>query len=185
VQQPPAVLSSVPPPPPEWLARQAALQQQVADLLSALQLLEARAEAREMELARAEHTARVSADAAAGAMRAQYVAALRVKDDALEACRAELRTHMAVFMQLSAAGMLPADFAAGAVATGGGVENTAPTANLAAAFDAPEPPVHTSAQKQSSATLRAGTGAPPASSPGGLRQSGHHARATNAARTKW
>ena len=88
--------------PPAWIAsaraRQEELCRTVEHLYGAIALLEARAEVREAELARAEHSALSAASAASTLLRTQYEAALSVKDSALRAAREQvsaLVSHLA------------------------------------------------------------------------------------------
>jgi len=80
--------------PPPWIVnartRQEELCRTVEHLYGAIALLEARAEVREAELARAEHSAASSTAAAATLLRAQYETALSVKDSALRAAREQV-----------------------------------------------------------------------------------------------
>ena len=82
-----AALSAIPPWAAAARARQEELCRTVDSLYGAVALLEARAEVREAELARAESSAGAAADARERLMRAQFEAAVSVKDSALRAAR--------------------------------------------------------------------------------------------------
>ena len=71
----------------------------IARLSAAISLLEARAEARELELVRAERAALSAQDGQLDVERARFRDALRVKDEALEQCRRELLGMMAALTQ--------------------------------------------------------------------------------------
>jgi trimeric autotransporter adhesin len=90
--------------PAQWVATARATQEdlcrQVEQLYAALALLEARAEARELELARAESAVAHAREAAAVLVRAQFEDALRAKDDMLRAARAEIQELMAALLSL-------------------------------------------------------------------------------------
>ena len=77
-----------------------ALAAQLQALRTSLASVEARAESREVELFRAERAVADASDAAEAGIRAHFEAALRVRDDALRAARAEIVDLHDSFAQL-------------------------------------------------------------------------------------
>jgi len=128
---------------PTWLAsartRQEELCRTVEHLYGAIALLEARAEVREAELARAENSSRTAAAASAALLKAQYEAALSVKDSALRAAREQVSALVAAVAEMQGASI--------AAAFGGGGEGgishptfNPPTPSAAPLPAAPMPP---------------------------------------------
>lgn len=89
---------------PSWASaarqNQEILLRKIDQLYAAISLLEARAEAREIELARAEHAVSSARSAAEVLLRSQYEDVLRVKDDALRQAKQEVRELVAAVMDM-------------------------------------------------------------------------------------
>lgn len=118
-------------------------------LYGAIALLEARAEVREAELARAEHSAMSAASAASTLLRTQYEAALSVKDSALRAAREQVSSLVSHLAEIQGQVVL-----SGGGKVGGGGEFTRPPGSSPAPLSrAPTPPLYPLFPKPSGAAL--------------------------------